>query len=66
MGDNPGFLIAFDMILLYIIMGPVVLGAVFILFDHLATADFTKDAGVHKPKVKKVAFWTIGDVWKKF
>lgn len=64
MAQSPGFLIALDVMLLYIILGPVVLLAIYILFDYFAKTG----KGRKKPQKenKDAALWTIGDVWKNF
>lgn len=37
--DNPGLLIAVDMILLYVILGPLVILGFYIVFDNLGKSD---------------------------
>lgn len=65
-GQNTGVMIAMNVAVLYLVMGPVLLFAIYVLFDH---------AGKRKPalsemqkggKVKDPALWTLRDVWKNF
>ena len=66
MGDNPGFLIAVDLTLLYLIMGPLVLFGIYILFDFFSRVE-EKPSGRFRGRVSiDPALWTVRDVWSDF
>ncbi len=61
---DPGFLIAFDITLLYIILGPLLLFGVYVLFDRMARGS---EKGVQQArkadgKMKDPALWLDRDV----
>jgi hypothetical protein len=54
---GPAVLIAIDVLLLYALLGPLVLFAVFVLFDHLSLTDRT---GTHRAgDTKDPALWSL-------
>jgi hypothetical protein len=54
---GPANLIAIDVLLLYTLLGPLVLFAVFVLFDHLSLADRTGSTGAGD--TKDPALWSL-------
>lgn len=66
MGDNPGFLIAVDLTLLYLIMGPLVLFGIYTLFDFFIRAREKPAGRVRVKKGKDAAFLTARDIWSDF
>jgi hypothetical protein len=54
---GPAVLIAIDVLLLYALLGPLVLFAVFVLFDHLSLADRTGTPGTGD--TKDPALWSL-------
>ncbi len=58
--DGPGPLIAIDVILIYIIMGPLVLFATYVIFDSLLEIHTEKSSKVKEKK--DPALWTDEDV----
>ena len=66
MGDNPGILIAIDLTFLYLIMGPLVLVAIYVLFDHFISAEIGKKNREKNRADKHPVFWTRKDVWRIF
>ena len=66
MGNNPGVLIAVDLTFLYLIMGPVVLFAIYTLFDFFIRAQEKPSGRIRVNERKDAAFWTARDVWSDF
>lgn len=59
---SPANLIAIDVLLLYTLLGPLVLFAVFVLFDHLSLADSTGTPGAGDTKDPALwSFWETID-----
>jgi hypothetical protein len=64
---GPGHLIAIDVVLLYTLFGPVVLFAIYVLFDSLYKSgrSESKHPGKHQDitiKIKDPALWTKEDI----
>jgi len=61
--QDPGTLIATYFILLYTILGPLVLLAIYVLFDALATSDEPRRKQQKRSSDKKeTALWTKDDI----
>ena len=57
---GPGPLIAIDVLLLYLILGPLVLFGIYVFFDGLGTQT---ESNLQKPKSEKApALWTDREV----
>jgi len=58
--DDPGTLIAVNILLLYTLLGPVVLFAIYVLFDFLNKP--AKRQAVATPSEKDPTLWTREDI----
>jgi hypothetical protein len=60
---DAGHLIAINFTFLYIIFGPLVLFAIYVMFDYFAKLDeFEIGQSDHAPGVKDPALWTSEDI----
>jgi len=59
---SPGMLIALDVTLLYLIMGPLVLYGLYVMFDSLGKAKGEHLNTMGKPLKKDPALWSDEDI----
>ena len=59
---SPGILIAIDVTVLYLVMGPLVLYALYVVFDSFGQEKNGNMAGMEKPKEKDPALWSDEDI----